>query len=160
MKSSTGGLRGRPTSPASPKPSSGGTGVSVSSCRVLDSPGTTYVRSNNIGGGGVSAGPGIDACIVIAQDGITLNLNGFRIDGSSNTIVVKAGHSEVDGPGTITAYSLGPAVTIVNGSSNRVKDVTLTLSFLGINVLNSNNNWIMATRLRTSESMESESSMA
>jgi len=52
-------------SPGSPKPaSSGGTSVPVSSCKLLDIPATTYVLSNNIEGGGVSAGPGIDSCIV------------------------------------------------------------------------------------------------
>src|SRR5215510_2976509 len=62
-----------------PRNASHGSSVPISSCGVLDSPGTTYSLSNDISGG-LPSGPGINTCFLITQNGITLNLNGFRID--------------------------------------------------------------------------------
>jgi len=120
--------------------SSVGNSVPISSCGVLDSPGTTYVLSNDIRGGGGIGEP--NACILITQNGITLNLNGFRVESNINGIIVKASHDEVKGPGTIASFGIGNGLTIVNGSNNKVHDVSVSYGFVGIHVFNSNNNLI------------------
>ncbi len=78
---------------------------------------------------------------MIAANGIRLNLNGFSIQGD-NAVIVNASNVRINGPGTISALPFGPAVSIVNGTRNTLKDVTIAESFVGVNILNSNDNLI------------------
>ncbi len=88
--------------------------TSVSSCGTLDTPGATYVLSNDISATGT--------CFTITADDITLDGNGFTITGSG------------------TDYGAGYGVYLSGRTGVTITNLTIKNFYEGINLQSSSNN--------------------